>query len=157
MRELEDITTLSDTHKRYIVVNDGKGISSELTERLIADIKRGMQSNEIPEPMFTPVFDDENHCPVINMEHDYRVVRNGGMVVKVECKYCSHCLNLGDNEFIEMPGSPWLIKRNEPGRVAVVDIESDDNKIIGTRDLVICFILLVVAAITIAAHWIFGG
>lgn len=147
MRELEDITTLSDSHKRYVVVNDGKGISDELTERLIADIKRGMQSSEIPEPMFIPVsnLDFIDECPATGISHDYRVEMipadmdypNNGLSRRViQCRYCGHELQ----------------EETPPGEIA------DEREYPITRsDLIICSVLLVVAVITIAAHWIFGG
>nr|UVX74905.1 MAG: hypothetical protein [Bacteriophage sp.] len=111
----------------------------------------------IPEPVFTPPAVEL--CPVINMEHDYRVYRHNGILTKIECRYCSHKLDIGNSEFIQIPGSAWYIQKNDTGRIERIPevSESDDGPTITARDLIICSVLLVVAIITIAAHWIFGG
>ncbi len=114
-------------------------------------------AREFPEPVFTPPVVEL--CPVINMEHDYRVYRHNGVLTKIECRYCSHKLDIGNKEFIEIPGSAWYIQKNDMGRIERIPEGeiNDDGPTITARDLIICSILLVVAIITIAAHWIFGG
>lgn len=114
-------------------------------------------NNRIPEPVFTPPAVEL--CPVINMEHDYRVYRHNGILTKIECRYCSHKLDIGNSEFIQIPGSAWYIQKSDTGRIERIPEGeiNDDGPTITARDLIICSILLVVAIITIAAHWIFGG
>lgn len=110
--------------------------------------------NNIPEPIFTPVNEIENFI----YGNDKFILKSDG---KHYCRYCNCVQSPWSGDYSHFSGCVHLIKEfdilNDGYFIETPPDETEDNKVIEHRDLVICFILLVVAAITIAAHWIFGG
>lgn len=121
MRELEDITTLSDTHKRYIEVNGPSAIES-----LIYGSDK-----------FVIGFTGRHHC------RECGCVQSGQSGDYHHNADCSLLVKEFSNDIPEPVFTP------------VDDI--DDEPVIQKHDLIICFVLLVVAIIAALAHWLFGG
>lgn len=133
-------------------------------------------AREFPEPVFTPAatmlnFDE---CPATGIGHEYRVEfipsdmdsgNDFGLHRRViQCRYCGHELPPAEPFTAQIPEGVELRRLSDdqivklpPGYTYREVGKDDDEPQITARDLIICSVLLVVAIITIAAHWIFGG